>query len=201
MGEMKENILCTALALFAQKGYEAVPVSEIAGALGVTKGALYKHYESKRAIFDSIVMRMEELDAQRAGQFSLPEGVLAEMEDSYRNVSLEQIAAFGRAQFRYWTQDEFPAAFRRLLTLEQYRSEEMQRLYQQYLGAGPLGYLTDLLGAMGLPDADKKAAAFYGPMFLFYSIFDGAKDKAAAENAFLVYLEEVVKSLGKGLKR
>ena len=66
MKNTKENILTAALHLFAQNGYEAVAVSEIASALGITKGALYKHYASKREIFDSIVARMEQLDAQRA---------------------------------------------------------------------------------------------------------------------------------------
>ena len=40
----KEKILVTALRLFAVYGYEAVSVSRIAGELGITKGALYKHY-------------------------------------------------------------------------------------------------------------------------------------------------------------
>ena len=50
MGDTKEAILTTALQLFAGNGYEAVSVSEIAGALGMTKGALYKHYKNKRDI-------------------------------------------------------------------------------------------------------------------------------------------------------
>ena len=52
MGQTKEKIWITALELFAQNGYEAVSVSDIAGQLGITKGALYKHYTNKRAIFD-----------------------------------------------------------------------------------------------------------------------------------------------------
>ena len=79
MGQTKEKILITALELFAQNGYEAVSVSDIAGQLGITKGALYKHYTNKRAIFDCIIARMERQDAQRAGEFALPEGILAQM--------------------------------------------------------------------------------------------------------------------------
>ena len=56
----KENILIVALHLFARDGYEAVYVSQIAGELGMTKGALYRHYESKRDIFEHIVKRMEQ---------------------------------------------------------------------------------------------------------------------------------------------
>ena len=58
----KEDILIVALHLFARDGYEAVSVSQIAGELGMTKGALYRHYESKRDIFEHIVKRMEQGD-------------------------------------------------------------------------------------------------------------------------------------------
>ena len=50
MSNRKEEILIVALHLFARDGYEAVPVSQIAGALDMTKGALYRHYKSKRDI-------------------------------------------------------------------------------------------------------------------------------------------------------
>ena len=51
MMNTKEKILVAALRLFAVNGYEAVSVSQIAGELGITKGALYKHYKNKRDIF------------------------------------------------------------------------------------------------------------------------------------------------------
>ena len=76
MGDTKEAILTTALQLFAGNGYEAVSVSEIAGALGMTKGALYKHYKNKRDIFDHILIRMEQRDAEQAGNCEIPEGTL-----------------------------------------------------------------------------------------------------------------------------
>ena len=91
MGDTKEAILTTALQLFAGNGYEAVSVSEIAGALGMTKGALYKHYKNKRDIFDHILIRMEQRDAEQAGNCEMPEGTLEEMEEQYRDISMEQI--------------------------------------------------------------------------------------------------------------
>ena len=69
MADTKERILMTALRLFARDGYEAVSVSAIAGELGMTKGALYKHYRNKRDIFDSIVERMVQIDAERSRQY------------------------------------------------------------------------------------------------------------------------------------
>ena len=179
MSDTKERILLAALRLFAENGYEAVSVSDIARALGVTKGALYRHYESKRAIFDSILRRMEERDAEQARESELPEGTPEEAGEAYEAASFDHMADFAKAMFRYWTEDEFAARFRKLLTLEQFRSPEMGALYQQYLGAGPLGYMTDLFAARGLPRPQQEAAGFYGPMFLLYSVYDGAEDKAA----------------------
>ena len=63
MRDTKQAILSTALHLFAADGYEAVSVSQIAGALGMGKSALYKHYRNKRDIFDQIVAPMERMDA------------------------------------------------------------------------------------------------------------------------------------------
>jgi hypothetical protein len=65
-----------------------------------------------------------------------------------------------------------------MLTLEQYGSPRMAALFRQYLGAGPLGYVADLFCSLGLSDPQRRAAAFYGPMFLLYSVYDGAEDKA-----------------------
>ena len=60
MSEMKEKILRTALSLFAQEGYEAVSISRIAGALGLSKGALYRHDRDKRDVLDSIVREIRD---------------------------------------------------------------------------------------------------------------------------------------------
>ena len=179
MRDTKEKILPAALDLFASQGYEAVSVSDIAGRLGITKAALYKHYRSKRDIFDSILRRMERRDAEQAQAYRLPEGTAEETPDAYGAFSPAQIPLFGKAMFRYWTQDGFAARFRRMLTLEQYRSPEMGQLYQQYLAAGPMGYLADLFAGLGVPQPKAEAAKLYAPMFLLYSVYDAAEDKAA----------------------
>lgn len=176
MHNTKEKILLAALDLFAQDGYQAVSVSQIAGKLGITKGALYRHYQNKRDIFDHILSRMAQQDARQAADFSLPEGTVSQMPDAYRQSSLSQLVAFSYAQLLYWTQDDFAAPFRRLLTLEQYRDTEMARLYQQYLSSGPAGYVTDLLQALGYDQPAQRALAFYGPMLLLMSLHDGGQD-------------------------
>jgi AcrR family transcriptional regulator len=179
MSETKEAILQTALHLFAKDGYEAVSVSAIAGALGMTKGALYKHYKSKRDIFDSIVRRMEQLDQECAQAYEMPAGAFSEMADAYGNTPLDRIKGYSEAQFRHWTEEEFSANFRKLLTLEQYRSPEMAQLYQQYLAGGPVSYMEDLFREMtqDATAARRLALDFYAPLFLLYAVYDGAEEK------------------------
>lgn len=195
MSDTRENILLAALRLFAENGYEAVSVSQIAGELGITKGALYRHYQNKRDIFDSIVARMEKNDEQRAKEFALPEGTLAEMEEKYRGASMSQMIEYAKAQFRYWTEDHFASSFRRMLTLEQYRNEKMKLLYQNYLAAGPLGYLEDLFSSLGYEHAQMRAVSLYAPMHLFFSVYDGAQDKKAVLGIIDEHLESIRREL------
>ena len=195
MGDTKERILTTALELFAQKGYEAVSTGDIAGALGITKGALYRHFESKQAIFDAILARMEQRDGEQARDHALPEGTAKADEAAYEAATMAHIVSFSRAMFRYWTEDPFAAPFRRMLTLEQYTTPEMGQLYQQYLAAGPMGYVADLFAARGLTDSARRAAVFYGPMFLLYSVYDGAADKEAVTALLDETLENTAKNL------
>ena len=74
MKDTKERILLASLELFAQYGYDAASVSRIAEAVGLTKGALYRHFEDKAAILRAILARMEADDAAFAGRFALPTG-------------------------------------------------------------------------------------------------------------------------------
>lgn len=180
MIDTKEKILQAALRLFAKDGYEAVSVSMIASKLCITKGALYKHYKNKRDIFDSILERMSKNDYERAKEYEMPEEPIDKGKEPYQSTTTEEIAVYSKAQFRYWTQDEFSSDFRKMLTLEQYRSPEMSALYQQYLAGDPLNYMADIFAQMlgSRQDAMQTALDFYGPMFILYSVYDAAENKS-----------------------
>lgn len=183
MTDTKEKILMTALRLFARDGYEAVSVSTIAGELGMTKGALYKHYKNKRDIFDSIVERMYQLDAERSRQYEVPEEEYEVTSKAYENVSVESIKKFAVAQFTFWTEDDFASNFRKMLTLEQYRNAEMAELYSNCITMGPVAYMEDIFREMiskgKLKKADPKQLAleFYAPLYLLINASDTSKDK------------------------
>jgi len=49
--ETRAELIAAARTVFAEKGYEAASVADLAAAAGYTKGALYAHFESKEALF------------------------------------------------------------------------------------------------------------------------------------------------------
>ena len=195
MGNRKKEILIVALHLFARDGYEAVSVSQIAGELDMTKGALYRHYKSKRDIFDCIVQRMEQQDSEQARQNEVPEESIEKMPEEYQNVSVEDFVGYSKSMFEYWTEDDFASSFRKMLTLEQFRNEEMQNLYQQYLVSGPAEYVKDLFKNMEIKNPEEEAVKFYANMFFYYSVYDGATDKTKAKCQFEYMLDKIVEEM------
>src|SRR6478752_8775815 len=47
----------TRLALFAREGYDATSLDAVAARAGVTKGAVYHHFEGKRQLFEAVFSR------------------------------------------------------------------------------------------------------------------------------------------------
>lgn len=54
-GDTKERLFHAAARLFAENGYTAVSMREIAAAVGITEAAIYRHYDSKEAILNAIL--------------------------------------------------------------------------------------------------------------------------------------------------
>lgn len=202
MTNTKEKILIIALRLFAVHGYEAVSVSQIAGELGMTKGALYKHYKNKRDIFNCIFEYVCQLDVERSQKTGVPEKEFSEMPEAFSHVSPESLKDFMKAQFHYWSEDEIACNFRKMLTLEQYKSEEMNELYQKVFVSGPLDYIEKLLNEMvkSRPDDSLSpkslAIELFSPFYLFLSMSDAAyqrKEKEEIAKDYTAYIDTFFK--------
>ena len=178
-GDTKERIIDVALELFAQSGYLGTSMSDIAKQLGITKVALYKHYTGKQEILDSIVERMNKMDYERAEEYEMPETEPDGFAETYMSTPIQNIRAYAMAQFDHWTKEHFSSNFRKMLTLEQYRDPKLAQLYHDYLATGPTEYMAAIFRKLTDSDdaAMQLALEFYGPMFLLYSVYDGASDK------------------------
>ena len=199
--ETKEQIMEVSLELFSQNGFLGTSMSDIASQLKITKGALYKHYESKQKILERIIEHMAELDLERANEYEMPDAKLDNSAESYTHISAEKIREYSIAQFRHWTEEKFSAQFRKMLTLEQFRSKEMSGLYQNYLAAGPLEYMTEIFKKMtkSKPKARQLALEFYGPIFILYSIYDGVSEDK--KKSIFVQLEKHIKNFIEQLEK
>jgi AcrR family transcriptional regulator len=71
----RKTLLKAARTLFVRRGYANTSTPEIVAAAGITRGALYHHFEDKRALFRAVVeaeARLVTDEIERAAPASLP---------------------------------------------------------------------------------------------------------------------------------
>lgn len=175
MKNSRSDILLAALQMFATHGFDAVSLEQITDNLGMVKSSIYKHFKNKQDIFDSIIDYMATRDAEFTARFAMPDAASGGV------ATLVAVSEFSHAMFDFWTRDKFAVAFRHMMTVEQYKSPRMRRIYHQYFGAGPVEYTAGIFAAtMGNADAAwGRAAAFFGIMRVGYDLYDNAKGKTA----------------------
>ena len=200
MSNTKEKILLTALRLFAQDGYEAVSTSMIARELGITKGALYKHYKNKQDIFDSIIARMFEIDRARAKALGLPTDTYNDAPEAYTNVTVEEDIEYTKGYFRFWTEDEFGKNFRRMLTIEQYRNPQAKEIHDMIMGRGGFEHATNMyrkwIKEGSIKDGNPELLALeFSSVFLYLiNLSDTISDIDHLENLLHLYLKRCLKT-------
>lgn len=127
----KQKILLESLRLFSQRGYDAVGVEQIAAAVGIKAPSLYKHYRSKQDIFDAIF----EETARRYEAFTDTISVHVQNSEQdvkmFEEITADDLVAKVRSLIDYSLHDEYVSMFRRMMTIEQFRSPELSELYSQ----------------------------------------------------------------------
>lgn len=181
----KRKILEEALTLFAEKGYGAVYVGDIAKAVGIKAPSLYKHYRSKQDIFDSCVEVFSERMEQVRNELRLPDTPRAEV--SYQTVTTEKLTDFATALFLFYLKDEVAAKFRKMLMIERYHNPELNRLFEELFINGAIDHeekiFSDLIDAQIIKEKDPHILAlrFYSPIFYLLQKYDMRPDEE--ENA------------------
>lgn len=125
MKTTKKEILDAALTVFSEKGYEGALLRDISASLGITKPALYKHFESKEALWNAMIDDVEQYYSESLAAVS--EVFVPDSWDEFCTLSLRQID--------FTLHDETVRRVRRLLMLEQFRSERMSALATKHFVA------------------------------------------------------------------
>ena len=191
-----------ALEVCAQNGYLGTSMNDNAGQLGFTKAALYKYYSSKQGIPDKIVEQMNRMDYERDAEYEMPETEPDGFAEAYLHTPIQKIRTYSLAQFDHWTKEPFSSNFRKMLTLEQYRDPKLAQLHHYYLAGGPLEYMAAIFRELADSDEDamQLALEFYGPMYLLYSVYDGAEEKESASSLLATHIDRFIAKVEAGYR-
>ena len=139
--DTKERILEAALEMFSQNGYAGTNIRELSASLGLVKSGVYKHYESKEAIWNAL---LDEMIAYYAEHFGSPEHL-----QPVPN-SLDELIQMTMLMVNFTVHDERIIKTHKVLMPEQFRDDGRNTCESVYriLWAG----LRDLRG----PNCDGK---------------------------------------------
>lgn len=128
----KDRILCEALTLFSQKGYDAVSMDEIAAAVGIKAPSLYKHFKGKRDIFGSIITMMRSKYYEQTNNMALHLSDFSRDVELFSDITEDALVKKMLEFVNYFLHDDYLNKFRRLTAIEQYKNQEFTSLYSHY---------------------------------------------------------------------
>ena len=153
--DTKERILAAALDMFSKNGYAGTNIRELSASLGLVKSGVYKHYESKEAIWNAL---LDEMIAYYGERFGSAEH-LPPVPDS-----LEGLVEMTMGMVNFTVRDERIVMTRKVLTMEQFGDEQAKALATKHFLTGLTGMFTHVFtGMMGkglLRKEDPKMLAF-----------------------------------------
>ena len=127
--DTRQKILEKALELFSTQGYDSVSVGEIAKAVGIKAPSLYNHFPGKQAIFDAIVASTAARYEADTGKIDIHVQNAAQDIPVFTEITEEALFEKVRQIFEYSLHNEPISRFRRMMTIEQFRSPELAALY------------------------------------------------------------------------
>ena len=183
--DTRQKILAKALELFSVHGCDAVSVGQIAAAVGIKAPSLYNHFPSKRAIFDAIV---EATAAQyEADTDKIDIHVQNAREDIpvFTRITEDGLLEKVRQIFFYSLHNETIRRFRRMMTIEQFRSPELAALFSERYVDRMISYHAGIFrsliagGEIRDEDPDTLAWMYVSPVITLLSVCDRQPEREA----------------------
>ena len=174
--DTRERILAAALELFSERGFAGTNIRELSASLGMGKSSLYRHFESKEAIWNAL---LDEMIAYYDARFGSSEHLPPVPE------SLEGLVRMTMQMANFTIRDEKIIKTRKLLSIEQYRDERAKALATKHFLTGLTDMFTQLFAAMmdrGLlrrDDAKMLAFAYTAPISALIHLCDREPERTA----------------------
>ena len=172
--DTKERILAAALELFSKNGYAGTNIRELTVSLGLVKSAMYKHFESKEDIWNTL---LDEMIVYYDTHFGSPEH-LPPVPDT-----LEGLAEMTRQMVDFTVHDEKVVMTRKLLTIEQFRDERARDLATKHFLTGLKDMFTPIFqglmdkGLIRRDDPSMVALAYTAPISSLIHMCDREPEK------------------------
>ena len=185
MEDTKQRILEKSLELFSTKGYDAVSVGEIAKAVGIKAPSLYNHFPSKQAIFDAIVENTAVHYEKDTDGINVHVRDVRRDVPTFSDISADALAEKVRQIFLYSLHDQTISQFRRMMTLEQFRSPQFAELlskrYVDWMISYHAGIFRALVanGELRNEDPDTLAWMYVSPIIVLLSVCDRQPEREA----------------------
>jgi len=162
--------------MFSKNGYAGTNIRELSASLGLVKSGVYKHYESKEAIWNAL---LDEMIAYYAEHFGSPEHL-----QPVPN-SLDELIQMTMQMVNFTVHDERIIKTRKVLTLEQFRDERARGLATKHFLTGLTEMFTHIFAGMmdkGLLRRDDPAMlafAYTTPISALIHLCDREPEKTA----------------------
>ena len=175
--DTKERILEAALLMFSQNGYAGTNIRELSASLGLVKSGVYKHYESKEAIWNAL---LDEMIAYYGVHFGSSEH-LPPVPDSP-----EGLVTMTMQMVNFTVHDEKVIMTRKVLTLEQFRDVRARELATKHFLTGLTEIFTHIFagmmdkGSIRRDDPAMLAFAYTTPISALIHLCDREPDKKEA---------------------
>lgn len=173
-GDTKERILAAALEMFSQNGYAGTNNRELAGSLGMGKSSMYRHFESKEEIWNTLLDRMIAYYTARFGSGEH----LPPVPDS-----LDGLVAMTMRMVDFTVHDEKIVKIRKVLAIEQFRDERAKALATRHFLTGLTQMFTHVFrgmmekGLLRQEDPAMLAFAYTAPISALIHLCDREPEK------------------------
>ncbi|MBR4548841.1 MAG: TetR/AcrR family transcriptional regulator [Oscillospiraceae bacterium] len=137
--DTKERILTAALEMFSQYGYAGTNIRELTASLGLVKSSLYRHFESKEDIWNTLLDEMVVYYDERFGSREH----LPPVPDS-----TEELVAMTMRMVEFTVHDEKIILTRKVLMIEQFRDERARDLATKHFLTGLTEIFTPVFTGM-----------------------------------------------------
>jgi len=176
--DTKNLIIKKALDLFSERGYDAVSVDQIAKEVGIKAPSLYNHYPSKQAIFDAIFEDVAKRYEEDTDKIDIHVQNVAQDVPTFNGISVEDLIEKVHGIFFYSLRDEKMRKFRKMMTIEQFRSPKIAALYSQRYVDRLVAYHSDIFknliatGELLNANPDTLALMYVAPVITLIGVCD-----------------------------